>query len=56
VKEIIYIEVDKRKDDGKIIVSISGISSGFAVHTSEDSNTIKAGYDASRFDVRVKLL
>ena len=52
IPKVKYVDVDisKRKQDGKWIISIKGVTSGFVVHTSEDDSTIEFEFDADRFE------
>jgi len=48
--KFIDVEVNKIKENGKWVIRIKGVTSGFIVHTSEDDSIIEFGFDASRFE------
>jgi len=48
--ELVDIKISKNKEQGKWIVRVHGVTSGFTVHTSDDDSTIEFAFDASRFE------
>lgn len=48
--EFVDVIVRKSKRNGKWIIRIEGVTSGFIVHTSEDNSSIEFGFDAERFE------
>jgi len=52
------VEVSKHKNNrtGKWEIRVSGITSGFVVHTESDNSSIVFQFDASRFNPIVKVI
>lgn len=49
------VTITKRMAQGKWIIGIRGVTSGFVVHTESDNSTIEFQFDAERFDPIIKL-
>jgi len=48
--KFVDVKISKRKEKGKWIIRVHGVTSGFTVHTSEDNSVIEFGFDAERFE------
>jgi hypothetical protein len=44
------ITIRKYKENGLWVIKISGVTSGFIVHTNDDDSIIEFHFDASRFE------
>ena len=49
-----YVEISKSRHNGKWIIRIKGVTSGFVVHTESDNSTIEFQFDAARFEPIIK--
>jgi len=52
----ISVAISKRKEKGKWIIRVRGVTSGFIVHTEVDDSTIEFAFDASRFDPIIRIV
>lgn len=48
------VRIRKFKEDGKWVIRVSGVTSGFTVHTETDDSSIEFRFDASRFEPVIK--
>ena len=48
------VKITKHKENGKWIIRIRGITSGFTVYTELDNSTLEFKFDANRFEPIIK--